>query len=171
MAESPRKEYQFSLTSVPSAGDKELRANLNRADRILHFSLRFVTTLIFSLLLTKVVLSLNETAMNWPLQFVVQLVFLSLLVISYRHYKITLIVFLGTVVIALLIAVLYLTGISEGLYNSTLAHLVNFIVSGADYLLGKTDGSYAHVSSYSIVLGLVILILCSLGIYLSSHPG
>lgn len=170
MAESPRKEYQFSLTSVPSAGDKELRANLNRADRILHFSLRFVTTLIFSLLLTKVVLSLNETAMNWPLQFVVQLVFLSLLVISYRHYKITLIVFLGTVVIALLIAVLYLTGISEGLYNSTLAHLVNFIVSGADYLLGKTDGNYAHVSSYSIVLGLMILILCSLGIYLSSHP-
>ena len=109
MIKSPRKEYLFSLTSVPSAGDKELRSNLHQADRILHFSLRFVTTLIFSLLLTKIVLSINETVMNWTLQFFVQFVFLVILAVSYRYYKITLLVFLGSVVISLLIAVLFLT--------------------------------------------------------------
>lgn len=170
MIETPRKEYLFSLTSVPSAGDKELRSNLHQADRILHFSLRFVSTLIFSLLLTNIVLSINETVMNWTLQFFVQFFFLILLVVSYRYYKITLLVFLGSVVIFLFIAVLYLTGISKGLYNSTIAPVVNFFVTGADYFLGRTGNNYAQASSYSLVLGLVIVIICSLGIYLSSHP-
>ena len=43
MAESPRKEYQFSLTSVPSAGDKELRTNLI-GQTVFAFQLTFVTT-------------------------------------------------------------------------------------------------------------------------------
>ena len=74
MIKSPRKEYLFSLTSVPSAGDKELRSNLHQADRI-YISVCACHYFDFSLLLTKIVLSINETVMNWTLQFLYNLSF------------------------------------------------------------------------------------------------
>ena len=170
MTERPRKNYHFSLTSVSSQKDSAIRSRLNKADYIFHLALRYICTVIFSLLLTKIVLTLNSINMVWSSQIPIQIIFLFFLLLVFKFYRISFLVFLGLLVSSLGIILLHLIGIASGLYVAIIQPIVNYFVTATRYFLGSFDASGAQINSYAIGIGLAILVLCSLGIYLSSHP-
>lgn len=170
MNDIPKQGYNFTLTSVVSGEDKKLRDNRSLLDRLVHYALRLTSTLVFSLLLTRISLALNSIEMNWTRQIIAQTVLLLILLLASRFYKVSFLVFLGGAIIILITIVMNLAGQLTGLYNSLVQPVIDLFTSGFRYFFENGTASAEQISSYSLVIGLFLTLLCFFAIYLSSHP-
>lgn len=166
----PQQGYNFTLTSVVSGEDKEQLSNRSQIDRLLHFALRLISTLIFSLLLTRITLSLNNIEMNWTQQIIAQTIFMLILLLACRLYKIFFLLLLGSAIITLITVVMNLAGQLTGLYNAIIQPVIDLFSSGYAYFFGDYAASAEQISSYSLVIGIFIMLVCFFTVYLTSHP-
>lgn len=170
MNDIPQQGYNFTLTSVVSGEDKELRNNRSLIDRLLHYALRLISTLIFSLLLTRITLALNDIEMSWTRQIISQIIFLLFLLLVYKFYKISLLLLLGGAITILFTVVMNLAGQLTGLYNAIVQPVIDLFTSGSQYFFANGIASTEQISSYSLLIGLFLSLICFFAIYLSSHP-
>ncbi len=170
MKDRSNLEYNFTLSSVPSEKDREIRASRQEFDRLFHIGTRFVVSLLLSLLVTSITMKLVDADMQIIRHIFAHTVFMLLIMLAYRFYKVFLLLLLGSAATILTIIVLNLTGSLTGLYQALIQPVLDFFSQGSQFFFSDFSASPAQINSYALFVGFLFVLLSFLAVYVSSHP-